>query len=768
MVHSLRAVARLVPIGFVLFLSGCGGSGTANVSPPPTIATVTVSPATATIAPGQTGQFSVTAKDASGSAISGVAFTWSSDTPAVVKVDTNGLATGVSQGTAHVVATAAGVSGSAAVNVTAAVASISVSPSNATITVGKTVQFSATAMDSSGATISGVTFAWTSDTPSAAIVNSSGLATGVSEGSAHITATVSGIIGAAALTVNPATASNAIPPSFYGFTINKSCSISDTDTGGFKCGNPEPHSFPGLPFTWARSLGTAHLKWNDLVQCDPTGTVCPIPGSGCSNNGAGAGGPCPNNQLVANCQPSASAPDDPTNCAYVWTNFDFWTKIYNVHGTDWMYDAYYTPDYLSVRGSRCTGNGQADFGPDPTCIGPADMCGGSVDFNWGCDPPFDIDQTPGSGLADGTDQHYKWFTTAFMKHLQQNGEHITYWEIWNEPNICQEWNHNDQLNVDCPTQNPGGGPSVGTVQQLVRMAQDARSIIPTYDSSVKITSPPVTGLGGVKNYMPKILAQGGPQFDLIGFHGYYQTPSGCPSGCPVPESWLPIWNTLVNVVTTAGQQKKPAINTEFSWGAKSNVTDPDMRASHAARIYLLQESFYPSLTRVDWYGEDFPIDSSPNPINHNLPNGGTGEFWAPSTINVQDGCLTPDVIQGGFLCPAGLAMNQVSKWTVGATFNGPCTCSTSPNGGDCAASPPSGVWQCAVTRPNSYKGLFVWDSTATAFPCSNVSCGTTNFTIPAGYTSDWQDLDGNSTALAGATTLTIGAKPILIETLGSK
>jgi hypothetical protein len=192
-----------------------------------------------------------------------------------------------------------------------------------------------------------------------------------------------------------------------------------------------------------------------------------------------------------------------------------------------------------------------------------------------------------------------------------------------------------------------------------------------------------------------------------------------------------------------------------------------MRAAQAARIYLLQESYYPALVRVDWYGEDFPIDNTANPNNHNLPNGGTGEFWASGATNVQDHCSALDTIQGGFDCPAGLAMNQVSKWTIGATFNGPCSCSVGASSGSCSSSPPTGIWQCSVTRPNGYQGLFVWDNTATSFPCTNPACGTTVFTIPSGYVSDWQDLDGNVTPLAGTITVTIGAKPILVETIAS-
>ncbi|HVH85552.1 MAG TPA: hypothetical protein VM912_02440 [Terriglobales bacterium] len=148
------------------------------------------------------------------------------------------------------------------------------------------------------------------------------------------------------------------------------------------------------------------------------------------------------------------------------------------------------------------------FGTDATCVDAVDLCGGMNTFKWGCDPPFDIDATPGSGLADGTDQHFKWFVAAFMKHLQQNSEHIAYWEVWNEPNICKEWNHSDQTGVNCPVQNAGGngGRSTETADQLVRMARDARSIIPTYDPGVKIASPAITGTGGVNNYIKRCIS----------------------------------------------------------------------------------------------------------------------------------------------------------------------------------------------------------------------------------------------------------------------
>jgi hypothetical protein len=695
------------------------------------------------------------AKDSSGNIIVGAIFVWSSDATSIATVNSSGLATAIAQGTAHITAKTSGVNGTATLTVNPPIASVTVAPPTATIQITQTQQFTAVAKDSNGHVISGVTFTWSSDATSIATVNSNGLATGVSQGTAHISALASGLTGSGILTVSAGSTGNAIPASFYGFTINDPCSISNTRPDGSNCDNTESHSFPGLPLTWSRSLGESYIKWSDITQCDPTGSVCPEPGSGCSKDGLGSGGsPCPDSELVANCVPNAKAPDDPTNCAYLWVTFDFFANQLNANSVDFMYDAYYTPDYISVRGSRCTANGQADFGPDPTCVGPIDSCGGGVNFNWGCDPPADIDATPGSGLADGSDQNFKWFVTAFMTHLKQNSEHIRYWEVWNEPNVCKEWNHGDETGIDCTKQNPGGGPSVGTAKQLVRMAQDARGIIPTFDPTVLISSPPLVGFGSATAaYMNKILTLAGSAlFDVIGFHGYYATGGGsCPSNCPVPENWLVQWNNVVNVMNATGQSSKPAINTEYSWSTRTNVTDPDMRAAQTARLFLLQESYYPALARENWYAEDFPIESY----------GGSGEFWASGANNMADSCSVVDPVQGGFRCPAGLAMNQVYDWTLEATFGGACTCS----GANCSAAPEVGIFQCSITRSGSYAGLFVWDSSATVFPCTNSPCGSTTFTIPAGYSTDWQDLDGDVTQLNGAKTVTIGAKPILIETV---
>lgn len=91
-----------------------GGGG------PPTIASVVVSAPNGGVAVGQTIQLTAVARAADGSALSGVAFTWSSEKPEIATVDSStGSLTGVAAGSALVSASAGGKSGSAVVTVTA-------------------------------------------------------------------------------------------------------------------------------------------------------------------------------------------------------------------------------------------------------------------------------------------------------------------------------------------------------------------------------------------------------------------------------------------------------------------------------------------------------------------------------------------------------------------------------------------------------------------------------------------------------------------------
>src|SRR2546422_743640 len=96
-----------------------GESGSATVAVTAPVASVTVTPATASVAVGQTVQLTATLRDANGNVLSGRTVLWTSDNVGVATVDGTGLVSGVSAGPAVITATSEGKSGSASVTVTA-------------------------------------------------------------------------------------------------------------------------------------------------------------------------------------------------------------------------------------------------------------------------------------------------------------------------------------------------------------------------------------------------------------------------------------------------------------------------------------------------------------------------------------------------------------------------------------------------------------------------------------------------------------------------
>ena len=96
------------------------------------VASVSVTPPSATVAAGQSVQLTATPKDANGNALSGRTVTWSSSNTSVAIADVNGNVTGIAPGSATITATSEGQSGTAAITVTnVPVASVTVSPASA-------------------------------------------------------------------------------------------------------------------------------------------------------------------------------------------------------------------------------------------------------------------------------------------------------------------------------------------------------------------------------------------------------------------------------------------------------------------------------------------------------------------------------------------------------------------------------------------------------------------------------------------------------------
>ena len=200
------ALVRLAAfLAAVALAEGCGNGDAPTEPPPPDpprATTITVSPATADLAAlGATVQLSAQVQDQNDQAMAGAAVTWASGAVAVATVSASGLVTAVANGSATITATSGSASGSAAVTVAQTVSLVAVSPAVDTLVAGDTLRFSAEAADANGHPVAGVEIQWTSSDTAVAVVDASGLVTGVSAGETEIGATASGVTGGAELTV---------------------------------------------------------------------------------------------------------------------------------------------------------------------------------------------------------------------------------------------------------------------------------------------------------------------------------------------------------------------------------------------------------------------------------------------------------------------------------------------------------------------------------------------------------------------------------------
>jgi uncharacterized protein YjdB len=187
--------------------AGITGTSTANVVAVP-VATVTVSPGTFSKTVGQTQQLVATLKDANNNTLTGRVVTWSSSNNALATVSSSGLVTVLAPGTVVITATCETKTGTSTGTLSAAppaaVATVSVSPSSFTKSVGSTQLLTATVKDASNNVLTGRTITWASSSPSVATVTTPGqtaTVTAVAAGSATITATCETVPGTSTATV---------------------------------------------------------------------------------------------------------------------------------------------------------------------------------------------------------------------------------------------------------------------------------------------------------------------------------------------------------------------------------------------------------------------------------------------------------------------------------------------------------------------------------------------------------------------------------------
>ena len=253
----------------LILIVGCGKDS--PTKPPvvtPTVASVTVSPASATLQVGGTQRFTASARASDGSTVSGVSFSWSSNNTSVVTINASGVATAVSAGTSTIRATGNGVS-SSPVTVTVTqppVTRITVSPSSAQqMNVSDTRTFTGTAVTAGGSERDDVTFTWSSSDDTVVSINASGLATAIGAGTATITAATGGVTSSpVTITVSeppPMVASVTVSPPMVSIEVGESQQFEATAL------TSDGTTVPDVTFTWTSSdttvatIDTAGLAW---------------------------------------------------------------------------------------------------------------------------------------------------------------------------------------------------------------------------------------------------------------------------------------------------------------------------------------------------------------------------------------------------------------------------------------------------------------------------------------------------------------------------
>ena len=235
---------------------GVSGSAslTVNTPSPAAVAQVLLEVPTRDLVTGQSIQSVVTLKDAQGNILLGRTITYSTENSSIVTVSATGVIKGISAGSARVSASSGGVSGNETFQVTAGtqpLASITINPASATLSIGQTSQATAVGKDAQGSTIGGTSFTWTTSNPAAATVSSSGVVSAVGVGAATIRAAASGVTGSMAVTVvAPTVAAVTV-------TLNPSIQVGGTAQASAVARDAAGNALSGKTFVW--TSGTSSI-----------------------------------------------------------------------------------------------------------------------------------------------------------------------------------------------------------------------------------------------------------------------------------------------------------------------------------------------------------------------------------------------------------------------------------------------------------------------------------------------------------------------------
>ena len=251
--RSVRLPSRLA-VWVLAITAAATIVGCKEATDPPKVAAIVGMADVDSVRLGRTYDFGfVELRDAAGKKLTGRKVTWSSLDPNIVSIDANGIATGKALGATVITARADGATSSTNLRVQPLVASVVVSPANASLAVGNNRQLTVTVSDATGLALAGRTVSFSSSSPGVATVSASGVVIGVSIGRAIITAKAvqDGVTGTATIDViqAPVASITISPPGaqtvFQGLTLQLAATLRD--------GNQPPNILTGRTVSWTTS-----------------------------------------------------------------------------------------------------------------------------------------------------------------------------------------------------------------------------------------------------------------------------------------------------------------------------------------------------------------------------------------------------------------------------------------------------------------------------------------------------------------------------------
>ncbi|HET9294681.1 MAG TPA: Ig-like domain-containing protein [Gemmatimonadales bacterium] len=197
----IRTLTALLPAAGI----ACGGGEDScnSATEPLIVASVDVAPESGEVLVGRTLQMQAMPRTACGNLVAGANVTWSSAAQSIASVSPTGLVTGNAPGTVTIAALSEGKVGTSQVTVNGIpVATVTVSPLEATLQVGGTIQLQATLRDGDGNVLEGPIVTWLSADTAKVQVSSTGQVTARRIGGpVTVTATSQGKSGSSAITV---------------------------------------------------------------------------------------------------------------------------------------------------------------------------------------------------------------------------------------------------------------------------------------------------------------------------------------------------------------------------------------------------------------------------------------------------------------------------------------------------------------------------------------------------------------------------------------